>query len=129
MSGHGRTILVVEDDHGFRSTLSEILRFEGFAVITARDGDEGYLLAMAHRPDLIITDLQMPGLDGFGMVRLIRRQNGQIGDVPIIALSGSLNAVHLPERVNSGIDRIVDKSATDRHVLMGAIESLLIKAV
>jgi CheY-like chemotaxis protein len=125
MNNYRFKILVVEDDQNLRITLSELLRMEGYAVITARDGDEGYLQALAHMPDLIITDLNMPILDGVGLAKLIRRESGKICEVPIIALSANLNGYHLPERMNSGIDRFVDKSLSDRHSLINAIRSLL----
>ena len=64
MSNHRHKILVVEDDQNLRLTLTELLRMEGFTVVSARDGDEGYLQAMAHQPDLVITDLNMPILNG-----------------------------------------------------------------
>jgi CheY-like chemotaxis protein len=125
MSNRRYKLLVVEDDQNLRITLTELLRLEGYAVITARDGDEGYLQALAHHPDLIITDLNMPVLDGVELAKLIRRERGKIGEVPIIALSANLNGYHLPEKMNSGIDRFVDKSLSDRQSLMAAVKSLL----
>ena len=118
-------ILLVEDDQNLRITLTELLRLEGYQIVTARDGDEGYLQALAHQPDLIITDLNMPILDGVELAKLIRRERGKIGAGPIIALSANLSGYHLPERMNSGIDRFVDKSAGDRESLMSVVKSVL----
>ncbi len=125
MSDRRNKILVVEDDQILRITLTELLRLAGYAVVTARDGDEGYVQALAHQPDLIITDLNMPVLDGVGLAKLIRRERGKIGEVPIIALSANLNGYHLPEKMNSGIDRFVDKSLSDRQNLLSTVESML----
>ena len=125
MSNRRFKILVVEDDQNLRMTLTEILRIEGFAVVTARDGDEGYLQAMAHQPDLIITDLNMPILDGVELARLLRRQRGKIAGIPIIALSANLTDYNLPEKMNAGIDRFIDKSSNDRQSLMSTVRSLL----
>jgi CheY-like chemotaxis protein len=118
-------ILVVEDDQNLRLTLTELLRMEGFTVVTARDGDEGYLQAMTHQPDLVITDLNMPILDGVELARLLRRQRGKIGEIPIIALSGNLADYDLPEKMKSGIDRFIDKSSNDRQSLMTTVRTLL----
>lgn len=118
-------ILVVEDDQNLRLTLTELLRIEGFTVVTARDGDEGYLQAMAHEPDLVITDLNMPILDGIEMARLLRRQRGKIADIPIIALSANLGDYDLPEKMNARIDRFIDKSSNDRQSLMMTVRTLL----
>ena len=125
MSERKYKILIVEDDQNIRITLTEMFRMEGYSVITARDGDEGYLQALAHQPDLIVTDLNMPILDGVELAKLIRRERGKISEVPILAFSANLNAYHLPERMNSGIDRFVDKSNGDRDTLISTVKSLL----
>ncbi|MGH9802537.1 MAG: response regulator [Blastocatellia bacterium] len=125
MPNRGRKIMVVEDDLTLRLTLTELLRLQGFSVVTARDGDEGYLQALAHQPDLIITDLQMPVLDGIELARLIRRERGKLSGVPIIALSGNLSEFNLSEKMGAGIDRFVDKSLFDSKSLMESVNSLL----
>ncbi len=125
MSNRRYKILVVEDDQILRITLTELLRLEGFSVVAARDGDEGYVQAMAHEPDLVITDLNMPILDGVELVRLLRDQNGKISGVPIIALSSNLNEYHLNEKMTSGIDRFIDKASNDRHNLLTTVRALL----
>jgi CheY-like chemotaxis protein len=118
-------ILVVEDDQNLRLTLTELLRMEGFTVVTARDGDEGYMQAMTHQPDLVITDLNMPVLNGMELARLLRRQRGKIAGIPIIALSGNIPDYDLPEKMNAGIDRFIDKSSNDRQILMTTVRTLL----
>jgi CheY-like chemotaxis protein len=125
MSERMYKILVVEDDQNLRITLTELLRREGYAVIAARDGDEGYMQALAHEPDLIVTDLNMPILDGVELAKLIRREKGKLSEVPIMALSANLNGYHLPERMNSGIDRFVDKALSDRDTLISTVKSML----
>jgi len=118
-------ILVVEDDQNLRLTLTELLRLEGYAVVTARDGDEGYLQAMTHQPDLVITDLNMPILDGIELARLLRGQRGKIAGVPIIALSANLREYDVDGDARIGIDCYIDKSAGDRTVIMKEIRTLL----
>jgi len=125
MSNRRHKIMVVEDDLTLRLTLTELFRLQGFAVVTARDGDEGYLQAVAHQPDLIITDLQMPILDGIELARLIRRERGKLSGIPIIALSGNLGEFNLPDKLGAGIDRFVDKSLFDSKSLMESVNSLL----
>lgn len=125
MSNRRFKILVVEDDQIMRMTLTELLRLEGFAVVTARDGDEGYLQAMAHQPDLVITDLSMPILDGMEMAQLLRKQRGKIAGVPIIALSANIKDHHAGEPARTGIDQFIDKSMNDRQNLMLTVRTLL----
>lgn len=125
MSNRRYKILVVEDDQNLRITLTEILRIEGYAVVTARDGDEGYLQAMAHVPDLVITDLNMPILDGIELAGLLRKQRGKIASVPIIGLSANLKDYDTDRTQKTGIDLFIDKASGDRNCLMNEIRNLL----
>ena len=96
MSNRRYKILIVEDDQNLRLTLTELLRMEGFSVVTARDGDEGYLQAMAHQPDLVITDMQMPDMNGAEMIEHLRHI---VPSVKIIALSGSYGGIRDANRL------------------------------
>jgi CheY-like chemotaxis protein len=118
-------ILVVEDEENMRLALAELLRLDGFEVITARDGEEGYQQALTCQPDIIITDLVMPVLDGLELSRLIRREHGPVRTVPILALSANLPEYHLSSRMNSGIDRFLSKPLSDYRSLVTTIRSLL----
>jgi len=68
-------LLVVDDEPNIRELLSASLRFAGFEVATAPDGQQALVVAEQFRPDLLVLDVMMPGLDGFGVVRRLR-QNG-----------------------------------------------------
>ena len=65
-------ILVVEDDTGIRLGLVRNLEFEGHKVIAAQTGEEGLQMALDDRPDLIVLDIMLPGIDGFEICRLLR---------------------------------------------------------
>jgi len=80
------TVLIVEDDFDAREVLAVLLRFEGFTVITAEDGLAGLHSVQAERVDLIITDIEMPHLDGIEMIRRLRAQE-QLGSLPIVVIS------------------------------------------
>jgi adenylate cyclase len=125
MANRRHKILIVEDDQNLRLTLAELLRLQGFVVVAARDGDEGYLQALAHQPDLVITDLQMPILDGIELARLIRHERGKLSGIPIIVLSANLSEFNLTEKKNTEIDRYMDKSFFDSRSLMDSVKSLL----
>jgi two-component system, chemotaxis family, chemotaxis protein CheY len=79
-------VLIVEDNADSREMLSFILRYEGYKVITASDGSEGLSQVKNVQPDLIISDLEMPNLDGIEMVKSLRHlPEGE--KVPILILS------------------------------------------
>lgn len=99
-----RRILIVEDEIAARDALYHVLSFH-YEVIVASDGVEGVDLAAKLPPDLILSDVSMPKLDGFAMVRRIRAQLGR--KVPVIFLT----ALNSPRAVIDGI------SAGARHFL------------
>ncbi len=77
-------ILVIDDQPLIRDVFREALEDEGHHVTVAADGYEGVQSCHDVRPDLVLVDLQMPGLDGFETIRQLR----SVGDIPIIAMSG-----------------------------------------
>ncbi|HRI49866.1 MAG TPA: response regulator [Pseudomonadota bacterium] len=88
MMPHNR-ILVVEDEDNVRDVLAEFLSYRGYLVETAANGLKALPKLREFAPDLILTDLQMPGLDGFG---LIRRAHEQDPDQAIVVMSALAQA-------------------------------------
>jgi two-component system, chemotaxis family, chemotaxis protein CheY len=80
-------ILVVEDNHCIRQLLHVYFTEAGFAVFDACDGRQGLTLAKAERPDLIITDLEMPIVNGMEMVQQLRCEP-EIADTPVLLFTG-----------------------------------------
>jgi two-component system, OmpR family, response regulator len=80
----GARLLVVDDEPNIRELLSASLRYAGFEVATAADGQQALALAESFRPDLLVLDVMMPGLDGFGVVRRLR-QSGR--HTPVLFLT------------------------------------------
>ena len=117
-----KKILVVEDTLDTRQMLHHYLKGEGYDVVTAADGREGLYMANAEKPDLIITDINMPEINGLELIRQLRTQP-EFEDLPIIALT----AYGIDERDNAiraGASRAADKP-TDLDGLVGDIEELL----
>ena len=81
-----KTILVVEDNPEAREMVSFVLSAEGFSVLTAEDGQVALELVRSERPDLIITDIQMPNLDGIEMIKRLREQF-KTTIMPIVVMS------------------------------------------
>lgn len=77
-------LLVVDDEPNIRELLSASLRYAGFEVATAPDGQQALSIADQFQPDLLVLDVMMPGLDGFGVVRRLR-QNGS--NTPVLFLT------------------------------------------
>jgi DNA-binding response OmpR family regulator len=80
-----KTVLIVEDDEPILRVLTDKMTNEGLTVIQARDGREGLKKALKERPDLILLDILMPGMDGMEMLKALRRDKwGKAADVVIL---------------------------------------------
>ena len=99
-------ILVVDDDAGLRRTTSLILEGEGHDVVTASDGEDGLRKALEERPDLILSDVRMPGLDGLGLVERYRQEGG---DALVIVMTAYGDRDVAVEAIRRGAYDYVDK--------------------
>lgn len=79
-------ILIVEDNQPNREMLARRLERKGFSVIAAPDGEEGYALARAEAPDLILMDISLPGMDGWQVIELLKAEP-KTRDIPTIVLT------------------------------------------
>ena len=102
-----KKILIVEDNLDMREVLHLYLKTEGFDVVVASDGREGLYLARAEKPDLIITDLHMPNLDGLTLVKELRTEPA-FKDTPIIVFT-AFSREDRDSAIRAGANRAVDK--------------------
>jgi len=117
-----KKILVVEDNLDMRELVHLYLTREGFLVVTASDGREGLYLATAEQPDLIITDINMPGLDGLEMVKQLRLQPA-FKDLPILVFT-AFGIVERDNAIRAGATRAADKPM-DFESLIDEVNELL----
>ncbi|MDD5139575.1 MAG: response regulator [Verrucomicrobiales bacterium] len=103
-------ILIIDDDKQICSVVSEGLRRQGYEVTTASNGEEGLVAAAAMTPDLILCDLDMPGLNGQEVVSALRR-DGRLGEIPVIFLSACMDRDQIRRSMNLGGDDFITKPA------------------
>lgn len=103
-----RTVLVIEDEAPLRANLVRILSAEGYRVVTAADGDEGIAKVLEARPDLVICDILMPKLDGYGVLAALRARPETAG-LPFIFLTASADKDDLARGLQSGANEYVTK--------------------
>jgi len=103
-----KKILVVEDNEINMYLSCRILRSSGYEVIEARSGEEGVELAIKEKPDLIIMDIQLPGIDGLETTKRIRESEAD-GEVPIIALTSYAMAGDRKKALSAGCTGYIEK--------------------
>jgi two-component system, cell cycle response regulator DivK len=118
-----RRILVVEDNPLNLKLVRDVLQYAGYDVIEAQSGEEGVRAAQADPPDLVLMDLQLPGIDGTETLRRLRQ--GSLGrDVPVVAVTAFAMAEDRERASLAGFDGFVEKPISVRE-LPGQIEAFL----
>jgi len=112
-----RDVLVVDDNKSFRKFLASILGGQGFTVHEAGDGTEGLRLALERRPWLILTDVRMPGLDGFEFCRRVRAHS-LLRQTPLLFLSGWDDYKRRYQGLELGADDFLSKDTPIRELLI-----------
>ena len=111
-----RRVLVVEDHEDNRRIVRDLLTSAGYEVVEALTGVEGVTMAETHRPDLILMDIQLPGLDGYEATRRIKA-NPVLRAIPIIAVTSyALSGDDVKAR-EAGCDAYVTKPFSPRALL------------
>jgi two-component system phosphate regulon response regulator PhoB len=87
-----RTVLLLEDNPSVRELIKVLLETEGYAIIEASDGHDGLTKAEELKPDLMILDLMMPGLDGENVLKTMRRHS-KLSKVPVLVVSGKYESL------------------------------------
>lgn len=118
-----RTLLLIEDNEVIRENTAEILELAGYTVHTAENGKIGVEKALTHKPDLVICDIMMPVLDGYGVLHIFTR-NPQLAGVPFIFLSAKIKRTDFRKGMELGADDYLTKPF-DESELLSAIEGRL----
>lgn len=121
-----KTILVIEDNMEVRENLCEILELTGYKTLEAANGKEGVQQAKSTRPDLIICDVMMPELDGFGVLRILNR-DPQLMHTPFMFLTAKAEKMDFRKGMGLGADDYITKPF-DEVELLDAIEIRLKKS-
>jgi len=103
-----KTILVVEDQEDNRQILRDLLGSAGYEMIEADNGEDAIAMATAHRPDLILMDIQLPILDGYEATRRIKG-NPALRQIPIIAVTSYALSGDDVKALEAGCDAYVTK--------------------
>lgn len=97
------TILIIEDEAPIRENLRQLLQLEGYAVLEAGDGISGIEAALTSRPDLILCDILMPGVDGYGVLAELRG-TPDLTAIPFVFLTASASLEDRSQALKRGAD-------------------------
>ncbi|MBI5179767.1 MAG: response regulator [Nitrospinae bacterium] len=116
-------VLIVDDDGMIRTLLQHLLEREGVETRMARDGHEALQLISERKPDLVLTDLVMPGMDGFCLIGTLRRQD-HFKKMPILAISSMDGPDHADRALSLGANGFVLKTELKKN-MPGQVRRLL----
>jgi two-component system cell cycle response regulator DivK len=111
-----KTILVIEDQEDNRRIMHDLLTSKGYGVIEAVNGVEGVSAAETHRPDLILLDIQLPGIDGYEATRRIKAKP-DLQKIPIIVVTSYALSGDDVKAFEAGCDAYVAKPFRSRELL------------
>lgn len=116
-------ILLIEDNDSVRENTAEILELAGYEIITASNGKEGIETLRKETPNLIICDIMMPGLDGYGVLHIVMK-NPETSHIPFIFLTAKAEKADMRKGMNLGADDYLTKPYDDIE-LLDAVEARL----
>ena len=111
-----RTVLVVDDHEDNRRILRDLLRNAGYEVVEARTGEDGVATAKARTPDLILMDIQLPGIDGYEATRRIKADDA-LRRIPLIVVTSYALSGDDTKALAAGADAYVAKPFSPRAIL------------
>lgn len=121
-----KKILVIEDNQTIRENLEELLALSNYEVVTAENGKVGVEKALTQAPDLILCDVMMPELDGFGVLRILDKKPAT-ADIPLVFLTAKAEKNDFRKGMNLGADDYITKPYDDVE-LLDAVEMRLKKS-
>ncbi len=120
-----KSVLLIEDNPDIRENMSEILELSGYKALTAADGKQGVAMAIENKPDIIICDIMMPELDGYGVIHMLQK-NPSTQNIPFIFLTAKAERAEIRKGMELGADDYITKPFNGTE-LLNAVESRLKK--
>lgn len=115
-AGSQKTILVIDDQPFFVTMQQNLLKQQGYRVLTATNGADGLARAKEHKPDLILLDIEMPGMDGFAVCEKLK-QDADLRQIPVVILTATQNVKLNEKAFKAGAEITVLKSVSGERLV------------
>jgi len=109
-------ILIVEDNEKNMKLVRDVLQVKGYETLEAGTGEDGLKIARARMPDLILMDIQLPGISGIEAIKALRADPATAG-IPVIAITASVMQQDRQQIVNAGFNAFIEKPVNLRNLL------------
>lgn len=119
-----KTILFIEDESALQKTVGEILKQEGYEVISALNGEVGLKLAQRKTPDLILLDLVLPKLHGFKVLKKLK-ENSETKNIPVIVLTNLEGIEDIDKAIELGAQSYLVKAQYELKELVEKVKKIL----
>ena len=118
-----RTVMIVDDSVTVRKVTSRLMERQGWDVVTAKDGMDAMSQLQDIYPDIVLLDIEMPRMDGFEVLRSVRRDE-RLKDLPIIMITSRTGEKHQQQALDLGVNRYLGKPFQEAN-LLATIEEVL----
>ena len=127
MAEAGKSILIVDDDLTLREMYVERLKMEGFAVESAKDGEEAIQKAKTDHPNIILLDIMMPKINGLDVLKMLKSDE-ETKNIPVLLLTALIQDIDKTKGLSSGADDYIVKSETMPGEVIEKIKTALAKS-
>ena len=117
-------ILIVEDNDKNMKLVRDVLQVKGYTTLEAITGEEGVRLAQERHPDLVLMDIQLPGIDGIEALRQLRSDQ-RTSDIPVIAVTASVMQQDRKHIMDAGFEAYVGKPLNIKEFLAAVADALV----
>lgn len=111
-----KKVMIVEDNELNMKLFHDLLEAHGYNILQTKDGMEALRIAREHRPDLILMDIQLPGMNGISALRALRAEPATIA-IPVVAITASVMQQNREEIMRAGFDGFIEKPVNLRDLL------------
>jgi DNA-binding response OmpR family regulator len=121
---HKETILLIDDEPGFRRIYTSVFTFAGFEVLEAEDGEKGFKMVIEHQPSVILLDLLIPHMNGFDVLKKIR-ETERVKHIPVMIFTVMGEAREIAIGMSLGANDYVIKGTTTPKEILDKIQAIL----